>query len=183
MKKGVILFVLLVLIGGVSFLKSLREADQRKVYAQQENSEAMREIHTLELELDSMRALLAEKEISFADSMVHEKISQSIILDSVHNEINIKENQIDSLKKIISKSSREPSIQKLNSKKKKTSSQILQEQKIIDYYKNRYKKLPNDLTDYEKKVVAVEIREETANKFSISLSQLKKLRNEYNIRY
>lgn len=183
MKKVVILILLLALIGGVSFLKSLRDADQRKVYAQQEKSEVLEALYQLEDDLDSMKALVAQKEISFADSMVHEKLSQSLILDSALNEIDIKEFQIDSLKKIISKSLEAATKEKQTVKKKKTSRKILKEQKIIDYYKTRYKRLPNDLSDYEKKVAAVEIKEETAEKFSISLYELKKLRSKYNIRY
>lgn len=187
MKKALLVVFLLVLLVAVSFIKSIREADKQKVYAEQGKSESSGEIFKLEDELDSLKSIIAQKEIAFADSMVQNSMTKSLLGDSLASfqaELDLKVKEISVLKKSISKNSKRSSIASSNKSSKKSEPKSLtRDQKTIKYYKKRYSDLPTDLSDYEKKVALIEIREETAKKFSISSSQLKKLRTKYNLNY
>ncbi|MEA1980558.1 MAG: hypothetical protein U9N54_06255, partial [candidate division Zixibacteria bacterium] len=56
-------------------------------------------------------------------------------------------------------------------------------QQILTYYKDRFKKLPADLSNYERRISLNEIKEETAQKFEISLVELKNIRAKYKLKY
>jgi len=63
-----------------------------------------------------------------------------------------------------------------------TQKERTQEQ-ILSYYKKRYRALPKDLSPYEKRVALAEIRDETAQKFSIPLSELDEIRTDNELDY
>lgn len=67
--------------------------------------------------------------------------------------------------------------------KKGPSKTELRHRQILSYYKTRYKDLPGDLSKYEHKIAMSEIRQETAQKFAITLADLKKLRTKNDLKY
>jgi len=51
--------------------------------------------------------------------------------------------------------------------------------RIADYYKERFDSLPANLTDYQRTVAVAELKYKTAEHFSISLSELEKIWQDY----
>lgn len=66
---------------------------------------------------------------------------------------------------------------------KKTDATSQKHKEILAYYKKRYQNLPNDLSAYERRVALSEIREESADKFKISVSELNRIRKAYKLSY
>jgi hypothetical protein len=54
---------------------------------------------------------------------------------------------------------------------------------ILAYYKQRYQGLPNDLSAYERRIALSEIRQESADKFKISVTELNNIRKAYKLSY
>ena len=54
---------------------------------------------------------------------------------------------------------------------------------LLAYYKKLYESLPQNLTDEEFKAAVSKIRQETAKKYSISVSELNRLREEHKVSF
>ena len=180
-RKILIAFVLLICLAGFSYVKTYREhAKQNELYekAKQEIAEKTKtETSTFVSSIDSLDNLLATKEESFKDSISNQSAEYQAQLDSL-------ENIIDNQSAKITKLSQRP-VQKTQAATttKKQPTQLSQHEKVYRYYKQRYTDLPKDLSEYERTIALSEIREETASKFSISLTELSKIRKEYKLNY
>ena len=71
---------------------------------------------------------------------------------------------------------------KLATKSSKPSTES-KHREILNYYKKAVGDLPGDLSAYERRVALSEIRNDTARKFAITISQLNSLRKENNLDY
>ena len=65
----------------------------------------------------------------------------------------------------------------------KSDATSLKHKEILAYYKQRYQGLPNDLSAYERRIALSEIRQESADKFKISVTELNNIRKTYKLSY
>ncbi len=180
-RKILIAFVLLIVLAGLSYVKTSFDHTKQEELFEKAKSEFVDEnkleAKTFESSIDSIGTLLASNEKSFSNSITAQKEGYESQLDSL-------ENIIDNQSAKITKLSKRPVQKNQTVTKKKTKpKQLSQHEKVYRYYKKRYTDLPTDLSTYEQKIAMSEIREETASKFSITLSQLSKIRKEYKLNY
>lgn len=174
MKKLLLGILLLAVIVAVSYLKNIREEERIDSVLEKAKTESAAETGKIKTAYDSLRALYAETEESLTDSISTLKLA----IDSQSDSITTLAAGKDSLTKALAAKP------KTTTKKKSTSdSKLAQHRKIIDYYKQRHAALPKDLSAYEMRVAKSEIRQETAEKFSISLAELDKIRKEFKLSY
>jgi hypothetical protein len=180
MKKILLAVTLLALVVTVSYVKSVRNTKSRTEAYREGKTETARQLFDYELRVDSLRLAMGEKEVSFADSMVKTQAGHESEVDSLADEVASRDKRIDELNTRLSQTSKpEP-----NSTSRKVSDSVSKEhEQILSYYQKRYKDLPADLTDYEKKVAVNEIREDTARKYAITLAEFKSLREKYKVNY
>ena len=174
MKKITLAVVLLLLIVGVSYLQVSRQDNREKALYQDGFQTGAEKANRLAVEVDSLRQVVDSQEVAFSGQLRDSEQVYTGIIDSLKNAVSSREQKIASLKKETS------SLPKKTSTKSKTSDKHTQ---ILSYYKKRFSQLPNDLTSYEKRVAVSEIRQETAQKFSISTDELNKIRKKNNLKY
>jgi type II secretory pathway pseudopilin PulG len=178
MKKVLLAVILLALVLAVSYIKSVRNSESRGEAYREGKAESARQLSDYELQMDSMRQAMGEKELAFADSMMRAQVGYKSEIDSLDDLVIARNKRIWDLKSQLSKTS------KPKSTSRKVSDSVSKEhERILSFYKKRYKSLPTDLTDYEKKVAINEIREETAQKYAITLAELKSLREKHKLNY
>jgi hypothetical protein len=175
MKKVLLALLLLVLIVAVSYVKTIRENQRSEAYYDEGKMEAARDADKRQQEADSLRFAMAEQQLTLTDSLLKKDVTYRSIIDSL-------ENVVDQQQKTISSKSPEltPAIQRVKQSSEMT---VSKHEQIVKYYKRRFANLPKDLSDYEKRIAINEIREETSQKFSISLQELKKIREKYKLAY
>lgn len=170
MKKILIAIGLLVIVLGVAYVKTIRDRKQTASFYQQGKNEAQVE---MKAQVDSLQTVIGEQEEEFSDSLIQ--------IDTVY------QTQIDSLEALIDSQQIELAAlktkAKANASKSKTVKTVTKEDRIIEYYKSRLKGLPEDLSEYERKIALNEIRQETIDKFSITADELKALRDKYHLSY
>jgi hypothetical protein len=131
--------------------------------------------------LDSLSQAIDQYEVALTDSQRVWEQRNLALSDSLGDEISERDDKIASL------TDKQQDLQKeLAAAEKKavnTAPKKYTHQEILAYYKKKYKALPPDLSPYEKRIALAEIREESARKFSISLSELDKIRASNNLAY
>ena len=177
MKKVLLLILLLVLLIGVSAIKTYREHRQRDASFDKGKQASAKELVKLQDMADSLELATGNKEVEFGDSLTRLARQYRGSLDSLEDMIDSQSATISSLKKAAEASSHTEASQK------KTTSALSEHEKILTYYKKRYADLPGDLSTYEKKVAVNEIRAETAKRFSISVEELEKIRQANKLNY
>lgn len=184
MKKIFLAIFLLALVVGISYLKLSRQSVEKSNAYREGRHESEKIASEKQQQLDSLGQILVEKETAFTDSLTSieghyatEMDSLSLSLGSERLKNKELSSQIDNLKK----KTNTPKKQTKNTSFSKT--EATKHKQILDYYKRRFVALPKDLSDYEKKVARNEIREETVQKFSITLKELDNIRNKYKVEY
>lgn len=177
MRKVLLVVVLLVLIVGVSYVKTYWEQRQRETRYDQGFKEGAQTLDRTDREADSLRSALAQQHLVFADSLVDMEKSHRAEVDSLATIIDEKDKAISTL------TSAPTSIASAEQIEPVSSQTISKHEEILRYYKKRFAELPQDLSEYEKRIAANEIREETSLKFAISLSELKEIRKKYKLSY
>lgn len=178
-KKFLLAILLLAILVSVAWVKVLRQQDRLESSYDEGLREAGRELSLAEQEADSLRMALAEREVAFGEQLTEKESNYRAGLDSLSGVIDTLEEKVGDLK--LALTSAEKQARKAAQAKK--SSQPTLEQQVVAYYKKRYSNLPKDLSTYEQKVAVREIRQETAEKFKISLSELNRIRSQNNISY
>ncbi|MDF1544343.1 MAG: hypothetical protein P1R58_04495 [bacterium] len=178
MKKIVLAIVLLAILAGVSYVKSIRGQNVKNEAFKQGRKLSASELSQTAAQAESLKIALSNKELELADSITARSLRETARMDSVVQLISEKEKQIDHLQGKLKKSQ-----EKSSAGSQKTDPKEALDKKIIEYYKTRYSRLPADLTEYEKKVSLNEIREETAAKYSITAAKLKEIRSRYGLKY
>ena len=178
MKKIVLAAIVLILIIGLSYVKTLRDYDRSRAFYEGGKIDGARELDESKSEADSLKLAAGEQQVAFADSLVKKDIAYQSQIDSLEGVIDGQSQQISSLK---SKTTTPATATATKTVAKKPT--LSKHEKILSYYKKRYASLPGDLSDYEKRIAVNEIREETSLKFSISLQELKKIRDKYKLTY
>jgi hypothetical protein len=181
MKKVALGVVLLAIVVGVSYFKSLRHHSQTTTEYERGKQEESEKTIQDRAKLDSLSYFIERQEDSFAQSLGMREMAYRLTCDSLLKIIDSGRTGIDSLKKELDlyqkqAQTKEPVVGATGQKSSR-------HEQILSYYKKRCHSLPTDLTPYEKKVALAEIREETAQKFSISLQELDNIRSDSKLDY
>ncbi len=180
-KKLLLALFLLVFLVGLSYVKIVRKNDQINSAYSQGKHESESQLSRVELDNDSLKSLISQKESEYHDSIStidfaykNSSDSFSTYIDSLGNEISELQNKLKSSETKLAqvKKAKKPPV------KKSTPSK---HEQILSSYKKKYRSLPSDLSDYEKKVAIAEIRAETANQYKITIAELNRLRSNSNI--
>ena len=177
MKKFSLAIVLLVLILAVSYFKAVR--DRGKIDNSFESGRKSSEMKALALagDVDSLRQYIGQQNVTLAESLTIQQKAYVRELDSVANVIDSKDVKISELNQKLKMAS----VKKSGPLSVKPKSDRHKE--LLAYYKKRFESLPGDLSNYERKVATSEIRQETARKYSISITDLNKIRVKNKIDY
>lgn len=177
MRKVLLVAALLALVVAVSYIKTAREHSLREDRYDRGFREGIQTSDQNVKEADSLRSAIAQQQLTFTDSLVNMEKNHRSEVDSLGGVIDKKDEAINTLK---SGSSSAATAKKVDSASNET---ISKHEEILKYYKKRFAQLPKDLSEYEKRIAANEIREETSLKFAISLSELREIRKKYKLSY
>ncbi len=178
MKKLLLIVLMLALIVGVSYVKIMRDRDRHDAAFRAGEKNAHTEVMLAEQTADSLKTALAEREVSFGDTLTARDAAHRAELDSMAATVDSLENRVDNLQTALAKSKTAARKSTASAPKKPS----LHEQ-ALTYYKKRYKELPSDLSPYEQTVAVREIREETASRYKITLAELNRIRSEHKLDY
>ncbi len=170
MKKALLAILLLVIVAGVSYIKTARGRSESEAAYQKGKLESAQHVDNLNQKFDSLSYSYEREQIEAAQFALRQQVSARVAYDSVSERLGRLESEAESLKAQL--------------RKEDASSDISSASRpILDYYRQRYTDLPKDLTAYERRVALREIRQETAQKFSLTLEQLEKIRLEHGLDY
>ena len=186
MKKIVVAIVLLGVLLTVVFIKNNREQTQVDEAFQQGVAKGQQEVTAYQKRLESLRTSTEQFRIAWSDSV---RLRDSILAHDRDSLVQIILAQNEKLKGLskktrsAAKSSPKPGGTGTTTTAQKVDSVAPngRHAQILAYYRNRYKTLPGDLSVYEKKAALSEIRQETAAKFSISITELNEIRKSYKL--
>lgn len=171
MKKLALALILLIALVGISYVNSTRsEAKIKKHYSEGYES-GNKESKAATQRADSIARSMEQTSGSYRDSLNNLRISSQVESDSLDQVIAQKDKEIAGLKE------KAKTVRSQKTATKSASTQTsLKHTQILDYYKRRLGELPQDLSEYERKVALAEVRDETAKKFSITVGEMDKLR-------
>lgn len=153
MKTALLSIFLLIMVVAVSYIKAVRQEEKVDRSFQLAQRTGQQEVH------------LSDKNQS--DSIYKKEIR---IIDAPTNKTpNLDDDNITSLK---SKPLTQYSVKK-----------EVYNREILDFYNKQYRSLLNELTADELKTAVLKLRQETAQKYSISVSELNRLREKYKINF
>lgn len=181
MKKIGLAVILICLLAGVSYIKSVRKAAGEDEAFRQGRREAISEA-VVDLKLaDSLQTELGRQTVAFADSLIERGRQYNRVIDSLSETLVSGADSISNLNRELKASLKKRS--DFTQRKSTASKAEIRNKKILADYRKRYESLPADLSKYELKVALNELRGETADKFGISLRQLGDLRKKANLQY
>lgn len=181
MKKLFLAALLLILVIVISYFKSVRQSEQKAEAFKDGRMTSAVELDSVGQTADSLRHEIGAGEVRFADSLVKMRLKEQSRYDSLADQLDQRDASIDLLKRQAGSSSSKSQPQKES--RKLTSNKPDRHQQILAHYKEMYRELPTDLSMYERKVALNEIREETANKYKISLAELRSIRQKSKLSY
>jgi len=167
MKKIFLAILLLVIVIAVSYYQVHRQEAREQTRYEKGYEEGTRGVERLSGEVDSLRQVVDSQGLEFSGKLEQTEQAYSGTIDSLKEVVSLKEQEIIELQSL----------------EKKDSSLSGKHALILTYYKKRYSELPGDLSNYERRVALTEIREETAQKFAITVSELDKIRKNNNLNY
>jgi len=172
MKKFFLAIVLLVLIIAVSYLKAVRDRD--KTDDSFESGRKSSEMKALALagDIDSLQQYIGQQNVTLAESLTIQQKAYLKELDSMANIVDSKDFKINELNQQLKQAS------KKKSTARSSKPEYDKHQELLAFYKKRFESLPGDLTNYERRVALTEIRQETVRKYSMSVTDLNKIREK-----
>lgn len=176
MGKLLLSFVLLLLIVGVSYFQAERKqhkVDNSFILGKKANQ---KEVLALKSAADSLTTKIGQQEVIHAESLFRIDKSLRRNTDSLAEIISLQEQSITELRKKKATLVKPAVAQKTADTEKK-------HKELLAFYKKRYESLPTDLSEYELKVAVFEIRQETSQKYSISLTELNRIREEFKLNF
>lgn len=180
MKRKILLAVtLLVLLLAISYIKSVRGDSSRQASLLEGQEKSSRLLQSKENQIDSLRVVAGNLELAMADSLTKQRQSHQRDVDSLARTIEASNTQIEKLKQ----AQKKPATKKKSTATKPKNPTLEKHKSILKYYRKRYIDLPVDLSDYERKVALNEIREDTAKRFKITLSELRSIRTKNKLGY
>lgn len=177
MKKLALAFVLLILLVGISYVSSMRSQAKLKQKYDQGFATGSKESVEATRRADSVSGAMNDAIQRYRDSLEATRSYYGDQSDSLQALLAQKDSEITSLKQ----KARSTKSTKTATKPASTQAKLNHTQ-ILDYYKRRLNDLPKDLSDYERKVALNELRDETAKRFSITLAELDKIRQNDSVK-
>jgi hypothetical protein len=187
MKKVILGLCLVLVIGAVAYLKTVRETErQAEAYAKGQDA-GIKRAEDGQISLDSLaeqlageRRALAEYKATVADSIARQEERHRVTVDSLSRVIDSQQSDIDRLQKqtLVSKTA-----DTTGDSGDATRSNGTSHQDIVNHYRLAMSRLPADLSDYEYQVAVKEVRIETAARFQITVERLNQIRKEYNVNF
>lgn len=165
--KIFLILLLLVVIAGISFLKTSRSS---------RNEESARESIKIEYAktMDSLHVLQLDKNFQYySDSINRLDEYYQFQIDSLNCYFADRESELITQMEIMKPGNTKK--ESPSETENDTSQESLVAQKIVSDYNSALKSLPADLTSYEKKVAFNEIKVELSKKYKISPDSLKKI--------
>jgi uncharacterized protein YciW len=185
MKKIVLAVVLLGVLFGIVFIKTGRDQAKVDEAFQQGVAKAQLEVTVYQKRLESLRVAGDQTRLAWSDSV---RVRDSILTHYKDSTSQIIIAQADRIKELQRKA--RPSMKSApksgataTAVKNDATAPPIRHAQILTYYKNRYRELPVDLSAYERKAALSEIRQETATKFSVTLTELNEIRKTYKLDY
>ncbi|MCP4684515.1 MAG: hypothetical protein GY867_03605 [bacterium] len=179
MKKFLLGIVLIAALVGVVYLKSERADQFRSRLTEEGFLAGLAEGEDLRSQVDSLAGLVVRKDSALAESVaVHDGLYAGEI-DSLTEKIQSQEVQISDLNGQLAKNKKATQV----AVKKKSQKPDKKHLEILSYYKKAVTDLPGDLSAYERRIALSEIRNETAQKFAITVSRLNSIRKDNNLEY
>jgi hypothetical protein len=203
MKKAIIGIVLLMALVAISYVKIHRDR-QHVIESRQEGViQGQADLSARTQQLDSVSAVVEQHGQAMAESLASWETQQAVATDSLRSTIDEQCDVIDSLKRQVQKSRSTPAKKTATTAGKKAatapktattankttpdsgsdSTAKAAQKDILAYYKQQIDKLPGDLSDYERRVALREVREETAEKYAITVKRLNEIREQYSLDY
>lgn len=179
MRKVLLTVLILALLAGLTYVKTVEDRRSNRSSFDEGRRSGLGEVTTVLTERDSLRTTITAEREALGDSLSRHTMLFQTALDSLELALCETIESVDSLESELASrpaqvtAAKPPAVDPI--KEGHT--------KILAYYKNRYGNLPQDLSNYERRIAVNEIREETADKFSISLGELEKIRRANNIQY
>ena len=170
MKKILLAVILVLVLLGISYYQVLRQDDRESAVYDEGYQSAQKDISALKENIDSLNQALDSQKVSYDEYVGETARVYTLKVDSLASLVKNKDSEIQELKK-------------KKSTPVNSTPKISKNEEILNYYKKLYRELPGDLSEYERRVALSEIREKTVRKFSISISQLDKIRKDNNLKY
>ncbi|MFH1687129.1 MAG: hypothetical protein ABIE70_06350 [bacterium] len=193
LKKIILSVALLGVIVAISYVKTVKGSRSEVVESVSENPVGSVEADVQPFEryqetLDSLRQVVASNdEVARSRHLTYAQQIDSLfdVLDSVECVLHDRDEDLAAADTAIEETAQPQTNQTEPAKKPqpKVNQRQELERKVVDYYKSQYSDLPQDLTDYERKVALYEVRLQTAREFNITLSRLKEIRQANGLSY
>jgi len=175
LKKIILGLTFLVLLVAVIYVQVTRDSSHRDDIRKSAYEEGLSESVDQLSKADSLSDLLAKQVAAAEDSLSKMNLSYDSQSDSLYGVIEAQKEQLAELRK------QNQTLKESAPSSKKSKSGKDRDSEILGYYKSEIRQLPGDLSTYEKRVAISEIRQETARKFSMTVEQLNKLRQQHNL--
>lgn len=182
MKKVVLALVFLALVVAVSYYRAVTQKERTQSAYERGKEESTHQVEEYAERFDSLAYSVRRQDLEAAESLWQRELAYRWAYDSLARIVSLEKSEIDSLEMNSepAQSDKEKTESGIDSTKEKS---LLKHKQILSYYKKRYRALPKDLSPYEKSVALAEIRDETAQKFSIPLSELDEIRTDNELDY
>lgn len=166
MRRILLALVALLVVAGIAYYQSVRMADNRN-----EQFLAGREAGTAQLEaererVDSIIAQSEQKLHRLQDSLASLASSHGETIGKLQSDILQQERTIDSLRRVVT------SLRKGKSTPAQSSRTGDRKHEILVYFRKKIDGLPSDLSAYERQIALAELKQETARRFGISVTEL-----------
>ena len=93
MKKIILAAIVLILIIGLSYIKTLRDYDRSRAFYDGGKADAAQELDDYKIEADSLKLAVGELQVVFADSLVKKDISYQWHIDSLEGVVDKQQEQ------------------------------------------------------------------------------------------
>lgn len=186
MKKVILFIILLGVLIGIIFVKTGRDQAQIDEAFRSGVAKAQLEVTAYQKRVESLRVSTDKTRLDWADSLRRHDSVFAVYRDSVRQLLVAQSDKIKELQKKSRSSVKTVSNGTTASApktKNDTGGVLSRHAQILTYYKNRYRELPGDLSTYERRAALTEIRQETVNKFAITLAELDQIRKSYKLDY
>ena len=182
MKKVVLALVFLALVVAVSYYGAVTQKERTQAAYERGKEESTHQVEEYAKRFDSLAYSVRRQELEAAESLWQRELAYRWAYDSLARIVSLEKSKTDSPKTKLepAQHDKEKTESGIDSTKENS---LLRHKQILSYYKKRYRALPKDLSPYEKRVALAEIRDETAQKFSIPLSELDKIRTDNKLDY
>ena len=136
---------------------------------------SQKETLALKSAADSLTARIGQQEVVYAESLFQREKQMQRNTDSLAENISSQQQSITEFKK---KGTRvKPAAPS------KSAESDNKHKELLAFYKKRYESLRADLSEHELKVAVFEIREETSQKYFLTLTEFNRIREAYKINF